>query len=165
MRCGDVPAALTTIAHASRSALNPTRAQADLIGRHLGGSRLCYNALLRLVTVNWDENRARKEAGAMVPREDNPGVSHFDLLYLWSATRDDLAHWWHEQRVSTYVEVTEMPTPSGQRVARIPSLTTTALRGSLTSLPNSHLVQLRASYQIVGQLIDVHEARLLVPGD
>ena len=98
----DSPPALTTITQAYRFAIDPTADQANLLASHIGGSRFCYNALLGLVMANWDENRARKEAGEDVAKEDYLGTSHFDLLYLWAATRDELAPWWGENGSSTY---------------------------------------------------------------
>ncbi len=74
--------ATTTITQAYRFALDPTPEQKSLLFSHLGGSRFAYNSLLRLVTDNWAENRARKEAGEEVPREDYLGTSHFDLVRL-----------------------------------------------------------------------------------
>ena len=56
---------------------------------------------------NWDENRKRKEAGEDVPKEDYLGTSHFDLLYLWAAHRDEVAPWWSENGVSTYNDATQ----------------------------------------------------------
>jgi len=83
-------------------ALDPTSEQANVLRSHIGGSRFCYNALLELVTANWAENRKKKDAGGEVPSGDYLGTSHFDLLYLWSATRDELAPWWAQNGASTY---------------------------------------------------------------
>ena len=94
--------ALTTLTQAYRFAIDPTPEQANLLASHIGGSRFAYNALLGLVKDNWDENRSRKEAGEEVPQEDYLGTSHFDLLYLWAAKRDELAPWWKENGSSTY---------------------------------------------------------------
>ena len=52
--------------------------------------------------ANWDENRARKDTGEEVAKEEYLGTSHFDLLYLWAKHRDDLAPWWAENDSSTY---------------------------------------------------------------
>ncbi len=98
----DSPPALTTLTQAYRFAIDPTPEQANLLASHIGGSRFAYNALLGLVKDNWDENRSRKEAGEEVPQEDYLGTSHFDLLYLWAAKRDELAPWWKENGSSTY---------------------------------------------------------------
>ena len=96
------PPVLTTLTQAYRYALDPTPEQANLLRSHIGGSRFAYNALLGLVKANWDENRARKDAGEEVAKEEYLGASHFDLLYLWAAKRDDLAPWWAENGSSTY---------------------------------------------------------------
>ena len=93
---------LTTLTQAYRYALDPTPEQANLLRSHIGGSRFAYNALLGLVKANWDENRARKDTGEEVAKEEYLGTSHFDLLYLWAKHRDDLAPWWAENGSSTY---------------------------------------------------------------
>ncbi len=98
----DSPPALTTVTQAYRFAIDPSPEQANLLRSHIGGSRFAYNALLGLVKANWDENRARKEAGENVIKEDYLGTSHFDLLYLWAANRDELAPWWAANGSSTY---------------------------------------------------------------
>ena len=98
----DSPPALTTLTQAYRFAIDPSPEQANLLRSHIGGSRFAYNALLGLVKANWDENRARKEAGENVAKEDYLGTSHFDLLCLWAAKRDELAPWWGENGSSTY---------------------------------------------------------------
>jgi len=54
------------------------------------------------VKDNWDENRAKKEAGVEVAKEDYVSTSHFGLLYLWAEHRDELAPWWGENGSSTY---------------------------------------------------------------
>jgi len=83
-------------------AIDPTPEQANLLRSHIGGSRFCYNTLLGLVKDNWDENRKKKDAGEDVAKEDYLGTSHFDLLYLWAAKRDEAAPWWSENGASTY---------------------------------------------------------------
>ena len=98
----DSSPALTTITQAYRFAIDPSPEQANLLASHIGGSRFCYNALLGLVKANWDENRARKESGEEVTKEDYLGTSHFDLLYLWATKRDELAPWWAANGSSTY---------------------------------------------------------------
>ncbi len=98
----DSPPALTTVTQAYRFAIDPSPEQANLLRSHIGGSRFCYNALLGLVKANWDENRTHREAGEDVANEDYLGTSHFDLLYLWAAKRDELAPWWGENGSSTY---------------------------------------------------------------
>ncbi|HEY5121204.1 MAG TPA: RNA-guided endonuclease TnpB family protein, partial [Acidimicrobiales bacterium] len=61
-----------------------------------------YNTMLGLVKENWDENRAKKETGIEVAQDDWVDTSHFGLLYLWAANRDELAPWWAENGSSTY---------------------------------------------------------------
>jgi putative transposase len=73
-----------------------------MLRSHVGGSRFAYNALLGLVKDNWDENRAKKDAGIEVTTEDYVSTSHFGLLYLWADNRDELAPWWKENGSSTY---------------------------------------------------------------
>ena len=85
-----------------RYALDPTSEQANALRSHTGGSRFAYNALLELVKTNWDENRARKEAGEVLTTKDYVSTSHFGLLYLWAEHRDELAPWWAENGASTY---------------------------------------------------------------
>ena len=91
-----------TITQAYVYAIDPTPEQVNLLRSHIGGSRFCYNALLGLVKVNWDENRQRKDAGQVVPQEDYLSTGHFDLIYLWAARRAELAPWWSENGASTY---------------------------------------------------------------
>ena len=98
----DSSPALTTITQAYRFAIDPSPEQSNLLASHIGGSRFAYNALLGLVKANWDENRARKELGEGGTKEDYLGTSHFDLLYLWAAKRDELAPRWAENGSSTY---------------------------------------------------------------
>jgi putative transposase len=83
-------------------ALDPTAKQVSMLHSHVGGSRFAYNALLALVKTNWDENRAKREAGLEVAKEDWVSTSHFGLLYLWAEHRDELAPWWGENGSSTY---------------------------------------------------------------
>jgi putative transposase len=83
-------------------ALDPTPELANPLFSHVGGSRFAYNALLGLVKANWDENRAKKEAGEEVSKDDYVSTSHFGLLYLWAEHRDELAPWWAENGSSTY---------------------------------------------------------------
>jgi putative transposase len=83
-------------------AIDPTPGQISMLRGHVGGSRYAYNALLGLVKENWDENRAKKEAGVEVTQEDWIDTSHFGLLYLWAAQRDELAPWWGENGANTY---------------------------------------------------------------
>jgi putative transposase len=83
-------------------ALDPTPEQTALLRSHVGGSRFAYNALLGLVKENWDENRAKKEAGVEVTNDDYIDTGHFGLLYLWAHHRPELAPWWAENGSSTY---------------------------------------------------------------
>ncbi|EQD47362.1 transposase, IS605 OrfB family, partial [mine drainage metagenome] len=83
-------------------ALDPTPEQISTLRSHVGGSRFAYNAMLALVKDNWDENRAKKEAGIEVAKGDWIDTGHFGLLYLWAEHRDELAPWWAENGVSTY---------------------------------------------------------------
>ena len=92
----------TTLTRAFSYALDPTHEQISVIRSHVGGSRFTYNALLGLVKSNWDENRAKKEAGLEVVKDDWVDTSHFSLLYLWAEHRDELAPWWSENSSSTY---------------------------------------------------------------
>jgi putative transposase len=88
-------------------AIDPTPAQANHLRSHIGGSRFAYNTLLGLVKGNWDENRAKKEAGAEVAPEEWVDTSHFGLLYLWAERREELAPWWTENGSSTYNDATQ----------------------------------------------------------
>jgi putative transposase len=63
--------------------------------------------LLGLVKDNWDENRAKKEAGVEVTQEEWVDTSHFGLLYLWAEHRDERAPWWTENGSSTYNDATQ----------------------------------------------------------
>jgi putative transposase len=88
-------------------ALDPTPEQVSMLRSHVGGSRYAYNALLGLVKENWDENRAKKEAGVEVTQEDWIDTSHFGLHYLWGDKRDEMAPWWPENGSSTYNDATQ----------------------------------------------------------
>jgi putative transposase len=79
-------------------AIDPTPGQISTLRSHVGGSRFAYNALLGLVKENWDENRAKKDAGVEVANDDYIDTGHFGLLYLWAAHRDELAPWWGRER-------------------------------------------------------------------
>ena len=87
---------------AYRYAIDPTPEQVAQLRSHVGGARFAYNALLGLVKENWDENRARREAGEEVTKADYLGTSQFDLQKLWYARRDELAPWWDANASSTY---------------------------------------------------------------
>ena len=52
--------------------------------------------------TNWDENRAKKDGGLGVTKDDYVSTSHFGLLYLWAEHRDELAPWWGQNGSSTY---------------------------------------------------------------
>jgi putative transposase len=93
---------LVTVTQAYRYELSPTLEQANLLRSHIGGTRFAYNALLGLVQENWDANRARKEAGGEVLKEDYLRTGHLDLQKLWYQHRDELAPWWGENNSSTY---------------------------------------------------------------
>jgi putative transposase len=96
------PSTPTTLTQAFTYALDPTPAQASALRSHVGGSRFAYNAMLGLVKDNWDENRAKKDVGLEVAKDDYVSTSHFALLYLWAEHRDVLAPWWAENGSSTY---------------------------------------------------------------
>ena len=98
-----IPAsAPTVVTQAFTFALDPAPEQASAMLSHVGGSRFAYNALLGLARDNWDENRAKKDAGLEVTKEDYVSTSHFGLLYLWAEHRDELAPWWAQNGSSTY---------------------------------------------------------------
>jgi putative transposase len=92
----------TSVTQAYVFALDPTLEQVSLLRSHIGGSRFVYNALLGLVKTNWEANRARKDAGERVAKEDYLGTRQFDLQKTWYAERDELAPWWGENGSSTY---------------------------------------------------------------
>ena len=60
----------TTLTRAYAFALDPTPGQISALRSHVGGPRFAYNALLGFVQGNWDENRAKKDAGLEVAKED-----------------------------------------------------------------------------------------------
>lgn len=94
--------AASTITQAYRFAIDPTPEQANLLASHIGGTRFTYNSLLGLVKANWDENRAKKDAGGEVTKDEYLGARHLDLQKLWYAQRDELAPWWAQNGSSTY---------------------------------------------------------------
>jgi putative transposase len=96
------PCVLTTLTQAYVYDLDPTHEQISMLRSHVGGRRFAYNAMLGLVKDNWDENRAKKESGIEVSKDDWVSTSHFGLLYLWAEHRDELAPWWTENGSSTY---------------------------------------------------------------
>jgi putative transposase len=95
------------MAKSYRYAIKPTPAQEQLLLGHIGGSRFAYNHLLGLVLANWETNRLRKDAGETVPNEDYLRVGHFDLLRLWSTSRDEVAPWWSVNGASAYNDATQ----------------------------------------------------------
>ncbi|HUV58430.1 MAG TPA: IS607 family element RNA-guided endonuclease TnpB [Acidimicrobiales bacterium] len=99
---GRTTTSLTTVTQAYSFVIDPTPEQANALRSHVGGSRYAYNALLGLVAANWDENREKKAGGLEVTKDDYLSTSHFGLLYLWAAKRDELAPWWAENGSSTY---------------------------------------------------------------
>jgi putative transposase len=94
------PFSATTQAY--RFAIDPTPEKANALRSHIGGTRFAYNALLGLVKANWDESRAKIDAGEKVVRSDYLGTRHLDLQKLWYERRDELAPWWAENGSSTY---------------------------------------------------------------
>jgi putative transposase len=99
------PSTTTTTAVVTRAyayALDPTPEQVSVLRSHVGGSRFAYNTMLGLVKDNWDENRAKKDAGIEVTKDDWINTGHFGLLYLWAEHRDDVAPWWSQNGSSTY---------------------------------------------------------------
>jgi putative transposase len=72
----------TTLTRAYTYALDPTPEQTSMLRSHVGGSRFAYNTLLGLVKDNWDDNRAKKDAGIEVAQGDWIDTGHFGLLYL-----------------------------------------------------------------------------------
>jgi putative transposase len=96
------PASTATLTRAYAYALDPTPDQVSMLRSHVGGSRFAYNAMLGLVKDNWDENRAKKEAGVEVTQDDWIDTDHFGLLRHWAKHRDELAPWWPENGASTY---------------------------------------------------------------
>jgi hypothetical protein len=100
----------TTLTQAFTYALDPTPEQASAMLSHVGGSRFAYNALLGLVKDNWDENRAKKDAGLEVTKANCVSTSHFGLLYLWAEKRDELAPRWAENaRAPTTTRPSDSP--------------------------------------------------------
>ncbi|HET9089860.1 MAG TPA: IS607 family element RNA-guided endonuclease TnpB [Acidimicrobiales bacterium] len=139
------------IHQAYRYAIDPTPEQVAQLRSHVGGARFAYNALLSLVKENWDENRARKEAGEEVATADYLGTSQLDLQRLWYAKRDELAPWWGANASSTYnyahvhlaraftnwkKGTTRFPTPRSRRTNHSSTLAGTAVR-----LVDSHHVR------------------------
>jgi len=92
----------TNVTKAYSYVIDPTPEQITLLRSNVGGSRFAYNTLLGLVKDNWDENRAKKEAGIEVTNDNWIDIGHFGLLYLWAEHRDEAAPWWSENASSTY---------------------------------------------------------------
>ena len=139
------------IHQAYRYAIDPTPEQIAQLRSHVGGARFAYNALLGLVKENWDQNRARKEAGEEVTKSDYLGTSQIDLQKLWYARRDELAPWWSANASSTfnYAHVhlarsftnwkrgtARFPTPRSRRTHH-----SSTLAGSAVRLVDSHHVR------------------------
>ena len=91
-----------TLTRAYAYAIDPTPKQVSMLRSHVGGSRFAYNTMLGLVKDNWDENRAKKDAGIEVTKDDWIDTGHFGLLYLWAEHRDEVAPWWSQNGSSTY---------------------------------------------------------------
>jgi putative transposase len=142
----------TVVTQAFAFALDPTPEQVLALRSHIGGSRFAYNALLGLVKDNWDENRAKKEAGLEVTKEDYFSTSHFDLLYLWSDHRDELAPWWAENGSSAYND-------AAQRL----SASITNFRKGRAKFPRFKLKGQGGSVRFLGpavRLVDSHHVRI-----
>ena len=122
----------TTLTQAFTYALDPTPEQASAMLSHVGGSRFAYNALLGLVKDNWDENRAKKDAGLEVTKANCVSTSHFGLLYLWAEKRDELAPRWAENArapTTTRPSACRRPLPTFEKAAR--SSQTSSTRGKV----------------------------------
>jgi putative transposase len=141
-----------TITRAYRYALDPTPRQVNLMCSHFGGTRFAYNALLGLVKANWDENRARKEAGEVVVRENYLGTSHFDLQKLWYERRDELAPWWAVNNSSTYnyacLNLSKAFANWQKGQARFPTFKKRGSKGSVSLMPGAL------------KLVDSHHVRI-----
>ena len=151
------PCVLTTITQAYTFALDPTPEQISLLRSHVGGSRFAYNALLGLVKDNWDENRAKKEAGLEATKEDYVSTSHFGLLYLWAEKRDELAPWWAENGSSTYND-------AAQRLSKA----FTNFRKGRAKFPNFKHKGQSGSVRFMGpavRLVDSHHVRIARVGE
>ncbi len=137
---------------AYRYAIDPTPEQVAQLRSHVGGARFAYNALLGLVKENWDQNRARKEAGEEVAKTDYLGTSQLDLQKLWYVKRDELAPWWSANASSTYnyahVHLARAFTNWKKGTARFPTPRSrrtnhsSTLAGSAVRLVDSHHVRI-----------------------
>ncbi len=141
-----------TIHQAYRYAIDPTPEQVAQLRSHVGGARFAYNALLSLVKENWDENRARKEVGEEVRKENYLGTAQLDLQKLWYEKRDELAPWWGANASSAYnyahvhlarafanwkKGTARFPTPRSRRTHH-----SCTLAGSAVRLVDSHHVRI-----------------------
>jgi putative transposase len=152
-----------TITQSYRYELDPTPEQANLLRRHIGGTRFAYNALLSLVQENWDANRKRKEAGEEVPKEDYLGTGHLDLQRIWYQRRDELAPWWAENNSSTYnyacLNLSKAFTNGRAGRARFPTHKSHRNRGSVSLM--SSAVRLADSHHVrisrVGEVLSARQ--------
>jgi putative transposase len=138
-------------------ALDPTPEQIANMRSHVGGARFTYNALLGLVKNNWDENRAKKEAGAEISKEDWISTSHYGLLYLWAEHRDELAPWWAENSSSTYND-------AAQRLSKA----FTNFRAGRTQFPRFKHKRQGGSVRLLGsvvRVVDSHHVRIARIGE
>jgi putative transposase len=138
-------------------ALNPTPEQISMLRNHLGGSRFAYNALLGMVKDNWDENRAKKEAGTEVTKDDWISTSQIGLLYLWAKHRDELAPWWPQNSSSTYND-------AAQRL----SMSFTNFRTGRAKFPQFKRKRQTGSVRFMGhvvRLVDTHHVRIARIGE
>jgi len=151
------PCVLTTLTQAYVYDLDPTPEQISILRSHVGGSRFAYNAMLGLVKDNWDENRAKKESGVEVSKDDWVSTSHFGLLYLWAKHRDELAPWWAENGVSTYND-------AAQRLSKA----FTNFRKGRTKFPNFKHKGQGGSVRFMGptvRLTNAHHVRVARVGE
>ena len=146
-----------THAQAYVYALDPTPAQISSLRSHVGGSRFAYNAMLGLVKDNWDKNRAKKNAGIEVAKDDWVSTSHFGLLYLWAGHRDELAPWWSENGSSTYND-------AAQRLSKA----LTNFRKGRAKFPHFKHKGQSGSVRFMGptvRLVDAHHLRVARVGE
>lgn len=90
------------VSQAFTFALDPTAEQVQRLLSHIGASRFAYNHLLSVVLANWQENRQKNVESIEVTRKDCLSTSHFQLLNLWAAQREEVAPWWAENGASAY---------------------------------------------------------------
>ena len=148
---------IVKVTQAYRYEIDPTPEQVAALRSHIGATRFCYNALLGLVQENWDQNRARKEAGEEVTKEDYLGTSHFDLQRLWYRKRDELAPWWAENGTSSYnyahLHLSKSFTNWKKGRAKFPTFKRRGQGGSVTFMTNAV------------RMVDTHHVRLSRVGD